>query len=71
MEIIGFIVTVICLFLSNSGGLGGGGSMVPIIIFFFRFDLKRAIALSNSTICVAAIIRHLVNASKKHPLKKN
>jgi len=69
LEVFGYIVTVICLFLSNSGGLGGGGSMVPIIIFFFRFDLKRAIAISNSTICCSAIIRHLVNASKKHPLK--
>ena len=71
MEIVGCIVTVICILLSNSGGLGGGGALVPIIIFFFRFDLRRAIALSNSTICTSAIVRHLVNASKKHPLKKN
>jgi len=57
--------------LSNSGGLGGGGTMIPILILFFRFDLKRSIALSNSTIFVSALIRFLVNAPKHHPLKKD
>ena len=41
--------------------------MVPIILIFFRFDLKRSIALSNSTIFVSACVRYLVNLNKKHP----
>jgi uncharacterized membrane protein YfcA len=69
LEIAGFVMTFLIIFFSNAGGLGGGGSMVPIILIFFRFDLKRSIALSNSTIFVSALIRYLVNLPKKHPTK--
>lgn len=64
-------MTFILLALSNSGGLGGGGAMVPVLMIFFRFDLKRAIALSNSTIFISALIRFLVNSRQTHPLKKD
>jgi uncharacterized membrane protein YfcA len=64
-------MTFMIIFFSNAGGLGGGGSMVPVILIFFKFDIKRSIALSNSTIFVSATIRYLVNLSKKHPTKKD
>jgi len=69
LEYVGFFVTFICIVGTNAGGLGGGGVMLPVLIVFFRFDLKRAIAMSNSTIAVSGFIRYLMNLGKPHPLK--
>ena len=43
--------------------------MVPNIRIIFNFGVKDAIALSNATIAVAALMRYLVNFRKNHPLK--
>mmetsp|Transcript_8356 Transcript_8356/g.13969 ORF Transcript_8356/g.13969 Transcript_8356/m.13969 type:complete len:115 (-) Transcript_8356:841-1185(-) len=58
------------LWFSNMGGIGGGGILVPIIIAFFRFDSKNAIALSNFSIFLSSLIRFFLNSYKTHPLKK-
>ena len=70
LEYVGLVVVFFVLMFTNAGGIGGGGTLLPVAIVFFRFDLKRAIALSNSTICVSAIVRYLMNSRKPHPLKE-
>jgi uncharacterized membrane protein YfcA len=68
-EFLGTWATVLCLFASNCGGLGGGGAMIPVAIFFFNFDTRNSISLSNATIAVAALARLIINWNKNHPLK--
>jgi uncharacterized membrane protein YfcA len=70
-EYVGTWVTLILLFASNCGGLGGGGAIVPVSLFFFNFDTRNSIALSNLSICVAAVLRYLICWNKTHPLKTN
>ena len=69
IEIVGCIITLLLVFYTNLGGIGGGGIVIPITIFFFGFDVKSAIALSNATIAVASICRYLLNLKRSHPLK--
>ena len=70
IEIVGCVVTILALFYTNCGGIGGGGGiMIPVTIFFFGFDMKSAIALSNATVAVASIARYVVNLPESHPLK--
>ena len=70
MEWVGNFVTVIVLLVSNCGGLGGGGAFIPVAMIFYGFNAKQAIGLSNASICVASIIRYIVNFKKSHPLKE-
>ena len=51
------------------GGVGGAGIVVPLSMIFFRFDAKNAVALSNFSIFLSALIRYLIFMSDKHPLK--
>ena len=69
IEIVGLIITALLIFYTNLGGIGGGGIVIPITIFFFGFDMKTAIALSNATIAVASICRYVLNLKRAHPLK--
>ena len=69
MEWVGNFVTIIVLLVSNCGGLGGGGAFIPVAMIFYGFNAKQAIGLSNASICVASIIRYIVNFKKSHPLK--
>ena len=70
IEIAGCVVTVLALFYTNCGGIGGGGIMIPVAIFFFGFHMNAAIALSNATVAVAAICRYILNLRGSHPLKE-
>jgi len=70
MEYIGSLLMYVLLVYSNSGGLGGGGVLIPIAMDFYKFDAKNAIALSNSTIFISALVRFIMNLFKKHPFKK-
>lgn len=69
MEFAGCFAMIFVLFASNCGGLGGGGAVIPLAMFFFSFDARNAIALSNATIVVAALIRYVINFRQPHPLK--
>jgi uncharacterized membrane protein YfcA len=69
VEWFGIFWTALWLFSCNCAGIGGGGTMVPNIRIIFNFGVKDAIALSNATIAVAALMRYLVNFRKNHPLK--
>jgi uncharacterized membrane protein YfcA len=69
MEIAGCLATFFVFLGANAGGLGGGGAILPVVIVFFRFDVKRTIALSNLTVFASSSVRFLMNAKKTHPLK--
>jgi uncharacterized membrane protein YfcA len=45
LEIGGYFVFAIVKALSNIAGIGGGGISVPILLGFFHFDTKRAVAI--------------------------
>lgn len=42
---------------------------MPLCMFFFGFNIKDSIALSNSSVLVSAIVRYIQNFQKPHPLK--
>ena len=69
LEFWGYIVIFLTLWFVNIGGVPGGGLVVPISIFFFKFDPKNAIALSNFSICASSLIRFFLMAHHTHPLK--
>ena len=60
---------VFLIIFSNCGGSGGGGVVIPISMYFFGFSEVKAIALSNASLTVAAIVRYIQNFNKPHPLK--
>lgn len=57
------------LVYANIGGMGGGGVIVPISQGIFRFDVKNAIALSNSSIFLSSFIRFFIFSGTPHPNK--
>lgn len=57
--------------LSNIAGVGGGGVAIPLIMGFFHFKTKPAIAISSFTIFCTTFARFLLNFKEKHPEKVN
>ena len=51
------------------GGIGGGGVVVPLVMIFFDFETKKAIAISGFSIMWCSISRFIYNRNKKHPEK--
>jgi uncharacterized membrane protein YfcA len=41
-------------------GLGGGGITIPILIYFFKFETKEAIAISGFTIFIGSLTRFII-----------
>ena len=39
VEFVGCFVISVALFVTQLGGIAGGGMMIPIMLFFFRFDV--------------------------------
>ena len=68
-ELIGLIVMACLLALANIGGVGGGGLIIPIIMAFFTFDTKEAIAISGCTIFTGSIARFVYSWNQRHPEK--
>lgn len=71
VEVTGLFVFGIIMALSNIAGIGGGGVAVPIIIIFFAFQTKSAIALSSFSILISTGARFVYNFKEKHPDKPN
>ena len=40
----GYVVIVLAIMFANAGGLSGGGIVVPVLLSFFGFGMKQAIA---------------------------
>ena len=68
-EFIGVVLLPILLGMANVGGIGGGGLIIPFLMTFWGFDTKQAIAISNMTIFVGAVVRYLYTYKQKHPDK--
>jgi uncharacterized membrane protein YfcA len=69
MEIIGLFLFMVVKSMSNIGGIGGGGITLPIIMIFFGFETKQAIALSSFSILLSTTSSFIVNWKEKHPEK--
>ena len=57
--------------LSNVAGIGGGGIAVPVLIAFFYFTTKTAIAISSFSIFLTTLARFIMNFKERHPEKEN
>lgn len=69
MEWLGVFIFSAFMGLSNIAGVGGGGVAIPLIMAFFYFETKAAIALSSFSIFVSTICRWLYNFNQAHPDK--
>jgi uncharacterized membrane protein YfcA len=65
----GYCVFSIVLALCNVGGVGGGGVANPLIIIFFHFKTKEAIAISSLTILMSSVARFLFILNERNPKK--
>lgn len=70
-ECIGLALFAFVMALCNIAGIGGGGVAVPLIMAFFKFDTKAAVALSSFTILMGSITRFIYNYRDKNPDKPN
>lgn len=71
LEIGGIIIFAIVMALSNIAGVGGGGVAIPIIMAFFFFNTKPAIAISSFSIFITTFARFFMNFRERHPEKDN
>lgn len=55
--------------VANVAGIGGGGIAIPMAIYFFDLNFKKAIAVSSFAIMVCTIGRFIFNFTEKHPEK--
>lgn len=56
-EIIGIVTLPLLLGLANIGGIGGGGLVIPLAIGCWGFATTEAVAISNSTVFLGAMLR--------------
>lgn len=68
-EIAGSFVFALVMLLSNVGGIGGGGVAIPLVMVFFNFSMKPAIAISSFSIMCATLARFAFNFNERHPEK--
>lgn len=68
-EVVGSFVFALVMLLSNVGGIGGGGVAIPLVMVFFNFSMKPAIAISSFSIMCSTLARFFFNFGEKHPEK--
>ena len=67
-EYVGIITLPILLGLANVGGIGGGGLVIPLAIGCWGFSTVEAVAISNSTVFMGALLRFFgFSIREKHP----
>jgi uncharacterized membrane protein YfcA len=59
------LVTALC----TISGIGGGGILNPVIILFFHFRPREAVAISSFAMLIAATTRFLFYFGEKNPSK--
>ena len=69
IEIVGTVIITILMALSVMSGVGGGGIVVPLLMFFFEMDTKKAVSISGFTILSGSIVRFIFTFKHKHPKK--
>ena len=67
LEIAGLLTFSLVMALCVVAGIGGGGIAVALIIAFFGFTTKPAVALSSFSILVNAIMRYVYNWKTSNP----
>jgi len=70
-EVAGSFVFALVMLLSNVGGIGGGGVAIPLVMVFFNFSMKPAIAISSFSIMCSTLARFFFNFGERHPEKPN
>ena len=69
LEIAGILVFGFIMALCTVAGIGGGGIAVSMLIAFFKFDTKPAVAISSFSILVCTTMRFFYNFKTRHPEK--
>ena len=69
LEIAGFFVLGIIMGLCNVAGIGGGAIDVPLVMLFFKFSIKEAIAISNMIILFGTLARYIYKWNDMNPNK--
>jgi len=59
------------MLMSNVGGIGGGGIAIPLVMVFFNFSMKPAIAISSFSIMCSTLARFFFNFNERNPDKKD
>lgn len=68
-EVAGLFTFAFIMALCTVAGIGGGGIAVSLIIAFFKFTTKPAVAISSFTILICTIMRFMYNFKSKNPEK--
>ena len=68
-EYYGLVAFAAFMALANLAGVGGGGVAIPMIMIFFKFETKEAVACSTFTILWCSLARFFLNYKGKHPEK--
>ena len=67
MHSVGSVLMFILIALSNAGGLSGAGSNIPIMLIFFKMNMKEAVPISGFVAVIASMTRFVVGYKTKHP----
>ena len=70
VEMIGVFTFAFVMALCTVAGIGGGGIAISLIIAFFNFQTKEAVAISSLSILICTIMRYVYNFNTMHPEKK-
>ena len=71
IEIIGVFTFAFIMGLCTVAGIGGGGIAISLIIAFFNFTTKPAVAISSFSILLCTSMRFLYNFRTMNPEKPN
>ena len=71
LEIVGLIVLCLMSILSTAAGIGGGSFMIAIMLGFFNFETKGAIAMSNGIMFLNSLAITIMVFGDKHPIEKH
>ena len=69
IEIAGLIVFSFIMALCTVAGIGGGGVATSLLMAFFYFETKEAIAISTLSILICSTMRYIYSLANKHPDK--
>ena len=71
IEMVGVFTFAFVMGLCTVAGIGGGGIAISLVIAFFNFTTKPAVAISSLSILVCTTMRFFYNFKTMHPEKKN
>lgn len=71
IEIWGIAAFLFIKAASTVAGIGGGGIVIPMVIYFFGFATKPAIAVSSFSTFTATIGSFIFSFRHRHPEKPN